>query len=206
MDDKKKYTKQDVDNYVEAVKREYEGTIRRQRERIDELKKALATAERKNSEYESRKELLYKAITAAVKKAEDIERVSMIKYNQEIAQLKSFHDKWVGYYNKIIEHYPLDDDLVATSRVNERITEVLSGAGDLDAQYEAEREKLKRSVDDDDDDDEATAASAAARAPETDEYTDRSPSGFSFAEALHPKDDLKDIMRELGVLMDDDDN
>lgn len=204
MDDKKKYTKQDVDNYVEAVKREYEGTIRRQRERIDELKKALATAERKNSEYESRKELLYKAITAAVKKAEDIERVSMIKYNQEIAQLKSFHDKWVGYYNKIIEHYPLDDDLVATSRVNERITEVLSGAGDLDAQYEAEREKLKRSVDDDDD--EATAASAAARAPETDEYTDRSPSGFSFAEALHPKDDLKDIMRELGVLMDDDDN
>lgn len=204
MDDKKKYTKQDVDNYVEAVKREYEGTIRRQRERIDELKKALATAERKNSEYESRKELLYKAITAAVKKAEDIERVSMIKYNQEIAQLKSFHDKWVGYYNKIIEHYPLDDDLVATSRVNERITEVLSGAGDLDAQYEAEREKLKRSVDDDDD--EATAASAAARAPETDEYTDRSPSGFSFAEALHPKDDLKDIMRELGVLMDDEDN
>ena len=204
MDDKKKYTKQDVDNYVEAVKREYEGTIRRQRERIDELKKALAAAERKNAEYESRKELLYKAITAAVKKAEDIERVSMIKYNQEIAQLKSFHDKWVGYYNKIIEHYPLDDDLVATSRVNERITEVLSGAGDLDAQYEAEREKLKRSVGDDDDD--AALASAAARAPETDEYTDRSPSGFSFAEALHPKDDLKDIMRELGVLMDDEDD
>lgn len=207
MDDKKKYTKQDVDNFVEAVKREYEGTLRRQRERIDELKKALAAAERKNAEYESRKELLYKAITAAVKKAEDIERVSLIKYNQEIAQLKSFHDKWIGYYNKIIERYPLDEDLIAASRMNERITEVLSGAGDLEAQYEQERDKLKRSVDDDDDGDgDAVLGSAAARTPEIeqDEYTDRSPSGFSFAEALHPKDDLKDIMRELGVIMDDE--
>lgn len=33
-----------------------------------------------------------------------------------------------------------------------------------------------------------------------DEYSDRSESGFSFDEALHPKQDLADIMRDLGLI------
>lgn len=196
MDGKKKYTKADFDNYMEAVRREYESTLLRQRERIDELKKSLSEAEKKIAKYESQKDLVYKAITAALKKADDIERVSLIRYNQELAQLKSFHEKWMSYYNKIISAYPLDDELIEASKVNRKISKVLSRAGDIQSQYEAERERLKSSLDDDDEADEAVAV---------DEYTDRSPAGFSFAEALHPKDDLKDIMRELGVLMDDDD-
>ena len=120
--------------------------------------------------------------------------MSLIRYNQEIAQLKSFHEKWLGYYNEIIAAYPLDDDLIEASRVNRKISEVLSRAGDIESQYEAERERLKNSLSDDDGEEVAA----------TDEYTDRSPAGFSFAEALHPKDDLKDIMRELGVIMDED--
>ena len=86
---------------------------------------------------------MYKAITAALKKADDIERVSLIKYNQEIAQLKSFHDKWIGYYNKIIEAYPLDDNLVAASKTSGKIAEVLDKAGDIEAQYETERQRTK---------------------------------------------------------------
>ena len=35
------------------------------------------------------------------------------------------------------------------------------------------------------------------------EYSDRSASGFSFEEALNPKDDLAQIMRDLGLLSDD---
>ena len=193
MDGKKKYTKADFDNYMEAVRREYESTLLKQRERIDELKKSLSEAEKKIAKYEGQKDLVYKAITAALKKADDIERVSLIRYNQELAQLKSFHEKWMSYYNKIISAYPLDDDLIETSKVNRKISKVLSRAGDIQSQYESERERLKSSLDDED---EAVAV---------DEYTDRSPAGFSFAEALHPKDDLKDIMRELGVIMDEDD-
>lgn len=201
MDGKKKYTQSDLDNYIEAVRRECESTLLRQRERIDELKKSLAAAERKITKYETQKELVYKAITAALKKADDIERVSLIKYNQEIAQLKSFHEKWLSYYNGIIAAYPLDDQLVEASKVNRKISEVLTRAGDIDGQYENERERLKNSLDDEDDGDEGQEESATA----DDEYTDRSPAGFSFSEALHPKEDLKDIMRELGVIMDDED-
>lgn len=204
MDEKKKvYSKAEFNNYVEAVRRECEQTLMRQRERIEELRKSLSAAEKRIAEYESQKEIVYKAITAALKKADDIERVSLIKYNQEIAQLKSFHDKWIGYYNKIIEAYPLDDNLVAASKTSGKIAEVLDKAGDIEAQYETERQRLMSSLQSESED--ALVLETAAATPQNteDEYTDRSPAGFSFAEALHPKEDLKDIMRELGVLMDD---
>ena len=208
MEEKRKYTNAEVKGYIESVKREYELTFARQRERIDELRSALEAAEKKNAEYESQKGLVYKAITSALKKADDIERVSLIKYNQEIAQLKSFHDKWVGYFNKIIAKYPLEDELVAASKVSGKIADVLSKASDVEQQYEQERERLRESIDSGEPefaesvtssfDDSEVAANVA-----DDEYTDRSPAGFSFAEALHPKQDLKDIMKELGVLIDD---
>ncbi|MDE7165337.1 MAG: hypothetical protein K2O04_07955 [Clostridiales bacterium] len=199
MDGKKKYTQTELDSYTDAVRRECESTLMRQRERIDELKKSLAAAERKIAKYESQKELVYKAITSAIKKADDIERVSLIKYNQEIAQLKSFHEKWLSYYNDIIAAYPLDDELIEASKVNRKISDVLTRAGDIDGQLEQEREKLQQSLDGDDDEPEQEVSAA------DDDYADRSPAGFSFTEALHPKEDLKDIMRELGVIMDDED-
>lgn len=224
MDGKKKYTKADFDNYTAAVKKECELTLLKQRERIDELRAELSKAERKISEYESQKDLVYKAITVALKKADDIERVSLIKYNQEIAQLKSFHDKWTGYFNKIIEKYPLSDELVAASRANGKIADVLGKTGDIDAQFLSERERLMDSLDDEesilassggaaiadataDADAEQAAAGTEAKAKygkaANGDYADRSPAGFSLYEAMHPKQDLKDIMQELGVLIDD---
>ena len=202
MSDKKLYSKADFDEFTEAIKREYESTLMRQRERIDELKGSLAQAEKKIAEFESQKELLYKAITTALKKADDIERVSLIRYNQEIAQLKSFHDKWVGYFNRIVEKYPLTGELVEASKVNGRIAEVLKKSGDIEAQYESERNRLIQSVAG-----EATEKETAAvieKTVKSDDYADRSPAGFSFSEALHPKEDLMDIMRELGVIMDEE--
>ncbi len=201
MDGKKIYTKTDFDNYTAAVKREFEQTLISQRERIEELKTALKTAEDKAAEYESKKELIYRAITAALSKAEDIERVALIKYNQEIAQLKSFHSKWIGYFNKIIERYPLDDDLTAASKVSGKIAEVLDRSGDIDAQYESERARLIQSVHSSESRESGETGESQSAA--TDDYADRSPAGFSISEALHPKEDLKDIMRELGVIIDE---
>ena len=203
MDDKKKiYTQADIDAYSEAIKRECEQMLLRQRDRIDELRTSLRAAEKKIAEFEGQKNTVYKAITAALKKADDIERVSLIKYNQEIAQLKSFHNKWIGYFNKIIEKYPLDDELVAASKVNGKIAEVLDRAGDIDEQYRTERDRLMASLDEEED--ERPFAEEASSDDGHDDYADRSPAGFSIAEALHPKDDLKDIMRELGIIIDED--
>lgn len=202
MDAKKKlYTQTELNASVDAVKTEYEQVLAEQRARISDLRKSLAAAERKIAQYESQKEIVYKAITTALKKADDIERVSLIKYNQEIAQLKSFHDKWVAYFNRIIAAYPLDENLAAACKVNGKIAETLERTGDIEEQYNAERDRLMQSLQNESDD----AATADQTLPQDDEYSDRSPAGFSFAEALHPKDDLKDIMRELGVIIDEDD-
>lgn len=205
MDGKKKvYTKADFDRYTEAVKSECEQTLLKQRERIDELRTALDAAERKIKKSESQKEIVYRAITAALKKADDIERVSLIKYNQEIAQLKSFHDKWMSYFNKIIEAYPLDDELVAASKVNGKLAEVLNKTGDIEAQYEQERARLVDSLRGEAEESDVSSEVVAQASGEVDEdYADRSPAGFSISEALHPKEDLKDIMRELGVIIDE---
>ena len=201
MDEKKKvYSKAEFNNYAEAVRRECEQTLMRQRERIEELRKSLSAAEKRIAEYESQKEIVYKAITAALKKADDIERVSLIKYNQEIAQLKSFHDKWIGYYNKIIEAYPLDDNLVAASKTSGKIAEVLDKAGDIEAQYETERQRLMSSLQSENEDEFVRETAAATPQNTDDEYTDRSPAGFSFAEALHPKEDLKEIIAKRAFL------
>ena len=203
MSDKKLYSKADFDEFADAIKREYENTLMRQRERIDELKESLAQSEKRIAEFEGQKELLYKAITTALKKADDIERVSLIRYNQEIAQLKSFHDKWVGYFNRIVEKYPLTDEIVEASKVNGRIAEVLKKSGDIEAQYDSERNRLIQSVKAGEAIEMETAA-AIEKTVKSDDYADRSPAGFSFAEALHPKEDLMDIMKELGVLMDEE--
>lgn len=202
MSDKKIYTKAQLDEFAQAVKNECENTLLLQRERIDELKAALSKAEKRIAEFEGQKDLIYKAITSALKKADDIERVSLLRYNQELAQLKSFHDKWVGYFNRIVEKYPLNDELVEASKVNGKIIDVLKKTGDIEAQYESERSRLIESVKGDGA--EKETAAAVEKTVKSDDYADRSPAGFSFAEALHPKEDLKDIMRELGVLMDEE--
>jgi len=125
MDKKRLYTQADLDAYAETIKRECEQMLLRQRARIDELRVSLRAAEKKIADFEGQKDRVYRAINAALKKADDIERVSIIKYNQEIAQLKSFHNKWVSYFNKILAAYPLDEDLIAASKASGRIAEVL---------------------------------------------------------------------------------
>ena len=54
MDEKKKvYSKAEFNNYAEAVRRECEQTLMRQRERIEELRTRLSAAEKRIAEYES---------------------------------------------------------------------------------------------------------------------------------------------------------
>ncbi|MDE7395964.1 MAG: hypothetical protein K2M95_07600, partial [Clostridiales bacterium] len=63
----------------------------------------------------------------AVKKAEEIEKLSKIKYTREIARLKAFHEKWTAYYEKLFQAYPLDDRLAALGAFNRKMDKILSG-------------------------------------------------------------------------------
>lgn len=180
--EKKNYTSKEVGEFVALIKSNYEGTIADLREQLVEANEALEEANAEIDRLKSQKALISRAITEALTKADDIERVSMIKYNREISQLKAFHDKWQDYYNKIIAQYPLDDELVKTSELNEKISNILAATDEIEARVEQETKRLQESVATDDEPHE---------------------SGFSFSEALNPKDDLKKIMADLGIVIDD---
>ena len=68
MDGKKKYTKADFDNYTEAVRRECENTLLRQRERIDELKKALPKLKKRSPSTRAKRSLFTRLLLPRSKK------------------------------------------------------------------------------------------------------------------------------------------
>ena len=259
--EKKGYSPAQVDAYIKELKSDYEKTIVEQRARIVELKKDLERAENNIKAYKEKSSLITKAIYNAVAKAEEIERLSQLKYRQEIERLKAFHDKWLSYYNKIIERYPLDEELSAVSKFNSNMRDTLTNLDQksdarpvdrLEENYERETERLKNkraekrvgyisvAAKDGGKDDEQilremlpdgdidspilsgnfdpierikkyflaekarkNSHPEVEEAAAQDEYGDRSESGFSLEEALNPKEDLEQIMRELGLLSDD---
>ncbi len=222
--EKNGYSVAEVDAYIRSVESaEGDRTLR-----IEELKSevsrltALLDAERQ------KRDLINKAIYNAVAKADQIETLSRRKYEQDMAQLKAFHEKWTSYYNRILEKYPLDDELREASAFIRRMNDVLNGKDvePLEAYMEREKERVGKT---------ASAESKKSSRPKKNakaesfdpvtkikEFLDVQKSNesimdsinsqktqsvneeyegegaFSFEEALNPTEDLSTIMRDLG--------
>jgi len=128
--EKKGYSITAVDTYIKKTTEEHQRTIEAQRARIEMLKEQLEKAENALTSYKEKTSLITKAIFNAVSKAEEIEKLATQKYAFEIARLKAFHDKWNSYYHKIIQNYPLDDELIAAAEFNKNVRKILSGQAD----------------------------------------------------------------------------
>lgn len=250
--EKKGYNRSEVDEYIMRLVKNYEQAAARREAVIEELEAKLEKSEEKNRAYRDKESLVSQAITSAVAKADEIDRLAQLKYTREMQQLKAFHDKWLSYYDKILKKYPLDSELINAGRFNEEMSRILEKARakteeaqpaetekhgketrigytvidsgesaeertqDEEAESEAflsgdfdpverirsylakerpkkkeERKKAKANT--------AAADTGSEMSPPRD-YADRSPSGFSFEEALHPEEDLADIMRDLGLI------
>lgn len=211
---KKGYAQNEVDEYLAAVKREYESTIVKQRDRIAQLVEQNEANEKELKSYREKSSRISKAIVSAVEKAEEIERLSRLKYSQEIARLKAFHEKWTRYYEKILDEYPLDQRLVAAGEFNRNMDRILSGVGETASAAAPAQAPRSQSIDPLDRinryfteekpaPQEAPAAKRETTATAKD-YSDRSASGFSFEEALNPTEDLESILKDLGVFSDED--
>lgn len=211
---KKGYSTAEVDKYIDALKREYGNTIVKQRDRIAELIEENKKAAKELEAYREKSSQISKAIVGAVAKAEEIEHLSRIKYSQELARLKAFHDKWTRYYSQILDEYPLDGKLKAAAQFNKRMDKILSPlGGDVAAataepeQEEGEFNPIKKL------DEYFASAESESKPPRKAEketaatvktaakkdYADRSESGFSFEEALNPTEDLESILKDLGM-------
>ena len=187
--DKKGYNSAQVDDYIARLNEEHYREAGDLRHRIDELKAELDEKNNRIAELESRREAIATALINAVEKANEIEKAAVKRYRDEMDQLRVFHGKWQAHYNALLARYPDDEGLKAQSKFNEAMDEILSDdeASEVFAGvYECEKKRVK-----------PKASSLAENSV--------SASGFDFAEAWNPTEDLGSIMSELG-LMDDDNN
>ncbi len=235
---KKGYSPKEVEEYIAAVKREYESTIVKQRERIQTMLEEKEAAEKELAAYREKSSQISKAIMSAVAKAEEIEKLSHIKYNQEITRLKAFHEKWTQYYEQILDEYPLDARLAGVGEFNRRMDKILSRVSDdgsaatsapavkiVDVEKRQEEQSVRKTAEvlspiekidkyfesEKESDaaeehvsrlsplDRARQTMTAAASVQKKDYADRSPSGFSFEEALNPTEDLESILKDLGL-------
>lgn len=123
---KKSLSSDEVRQYIESLRRNYEKSLSEQKDRIFELREQIKELESKLEAYRSRGRQINQALLAAVAKAEELEQAAKIKYDMEIKGLKMFHAKWLSYYKKIIEKYPIDDDLVKIARFNKKMSDALN--------------------------------------------------------------------------------
>lgn len=246
--DKKYFTAEEVEDAISGLTARYEEVLAEQKQRIYDLRTQLKNAEQRIKEYKSKSELVAKALIGAVQKAEEIDKLSKIKYSQEVTRLKLFHDRWTSYYARILDKYPLDEELKAVSDFNAKVEKLLEGGnvGEVQAAFESETrriaeqtekenkqrgkfdpvERINAYLENTPDPEPAFAPEApvrteAAKAGDTQEtgespsesteaerpeerkpltLKDPTSSGFSFEEALHPTQDLADIMKDLGLL------
>lgn len=266
---KKGYDTKEVDVHVRNLTENYEQSLASQRERIDEMRSQLSVYEDTVKNYKEKSGLVTRAIYNAVAKAEEIEKLSKLKYFQEIEQLKAFHEKWMGYYNRILEKYPLDDDLMAADKFNRQMQNILAKTNSnkaleelqsqesaLEKNFQEETQRLKekqigyikvqtkqKSTENDEDLLQKIVPGADVNSPimsgdfdpierinryfaaernkesksgavtkdsrkitktsNSKDYKDRSESGYSIEEALNPTQELADIMKDLGLLLDE---
>lgn len=83
--------------------------------------------------------MINEALCAAVDRAKQIDEQSEARYRSEMERLKVFHEKWCEHYKKLVEAYPLDDDMIALGKFTREMSEALS---EPQKQFEEETARL----------------------------------------------------------------
>ncbi len=121
-------------------------------------------------------------------KAEEVQEIGKKTFNQNLLRLKVYELKLISYYNKVIQKYPIDEDLSNLSDFITELKKVISKDFFSREQFElfGESRELSKS------------------AMITPESLQPNESGFDFFEAMHPEKDLAELCRELGLMTDEE--
>ncbi len=180
------YSPSEVEDYIKRIRTVYDETLIAQRDRIFLLKDKLDKAESKLAEYEARKEKISKAIESALAKADEIESLTRKKMADELAALRKFHRQWVAHYAEILRRYPLDDTLSRTNEVDKAMARIL---GEADATPPPTMKS-----------DTFDPVGMVEKHLAAEEVKDEN---FDYNAAMHPDEGLGEILKELGILFND---
>lgn len=113
-----------VDKYVAEMEQKVYNLSTSQTQ-IDDLKSQLEIAKLSLQKYKQNNDAYAKTVMNAVNKSEEIEQLTLAKYQLELKQLRAFHTKWLAYYDQIITIYPVDSVLKKAEEFNTRMNTVL---------------------------------------------------------------------------------
>ena len=107
--EKKGYSIQEVDAYVEECK-QIEKAQLDQRERIVELVSEINSLTARLNEYKLKEGQIAEAIISANDRADKIKGDMRLRYAMELDRLDNFRRKWTGVYNEMKSRYAFDSD------------------------------------------------------------------------------------------------
>ncbi|MBO5223897.1 MAG: DivIVA domain-containing protein [Clostridia bacterium] len=129
---RKGYDTKETDDYILKITKEYEEELSKQKALILSLKDKLIELNDKVKEMDSKKQLVSAALIRAVEKAEETEKIAKQKLDAEISALKTFHVRWTSYYKKLIQKYPLDNELKKADEFTKKINETFLSPDEKD--------------------------------------------------------------------------
>lgn len=175
--DKKGYCITEVDNYINSLNE----SLSEQRDRINEQKNLIKELEKEIDIYRRKKDLIELTLESARQKAAEYENLAKKKYDNEITYLEQFHNKWLEYYNKLVKRNGGNE-----KEFNDKVGKLIAALKESDAEkiYKSETKRL---------DSELKSKTFLSS------NDDKTEEKFSFEDALHPTEDLKDIMKDLGI-------
>ena len=182
----KKYSLQEVKELLREQSFEYESSLSDQKERIFSLVRENEELKSEVKTFKEKELAISEALVSAISKAKDIEAAAKKKFEGNLMRLKVFEGKLVAYYKRLLNKYPLDDNLLSAEEFLDKMDAILG----TDYMKEDVFSKMFKEQN-------PTASKNGSVS-----YGNFAPSdsGFDINEALNPSEDLEAICKELGLI------
>lgn len=122
-----------------------------------------------------------------IKKADEVQEKGQKTFNENLLRLKVYELKLISYYNKLVQKYPIDEDISNLSDFIEELKTVINK--DFFSREDFELFSVSREL--------------GKQRIVTPEDLVPNESGFDLLEALHPDKDLEELCKELGLMTEE---
>ena len=190
MLEKSKFKRAEVEELIARIKNEYDETVGELKEKAEILSKENRALSLKVEEYERESGLIASSIKSAEKKAAEISDAAEKRYLLEIAELKTFGERFRSYFKYLTEKYPHYEKVKNVKADFDEIARIIKG--DIPAR---DRIKAANKV--------VSTKSGAPFNPQSkiNEYiAGTGENGFNLDEVLNPGElHLEELCKELGL-------
>ena len=192
---KKKYKRAEVLAILDEYKKEYESRILELKANIQEILKEKTLIQQELESIKEREGLIIATLERAEKTARDLIEKAELEYSIEINRLKTFSEKWEGYFKKVKEKYPTSTTVKKAVNTKNKIDNAVKKGG----KSKNVIDEINAIIDGD------AKRKFAPKEKIRDYIAATGDNGFNLDEVLNPgKLQLEDLCKELGLIEEND--